>query len=298
MSLALPSAAGERNVMAGIAFTTLAYALFTLHDTLIKLLTETISVWQIMFFRSLIICLGTAAMGRGELVRRCVATPAKGELILRGFLILGAWLCYYNAARTLQLAELTTLYFATPVLVTLLAIPLLGERIDQGRWIPVVLGFGGVIVASGVASFTLSLATGLAFSAAVLWAWATILVRRLALSEPTLVQMLYSNLFFVVVCGFVLAAEWQTPTQRELLLLVGVGVVGGIAQFCMFEGLRNAPASVLAPFQYSSLVWAFLLGWLVWGDWPRNEVFLGAAIILASGALAIWQQRRRAAMAP
>lgn len=295
MSLAFPTAAGERNVMTGIACTVLAYGLFTLHDTLIKLLTETISVWQIMFFRSLTICIGTAAMGRGELARRCVATPAKTQLVLRGFLILGAWLCYYNAARSLQLAELTTIYFATPVLVTLLAIPILGEKINQGRWIPVALGFGGVIVASGVASFSLSLATGLALCAAVLWAWATILVRRLALSEPTLVQMMYSNLFFVVVCGFVLFIEWKTPTHHELLLLVGVGVVGGIAQFCMFEGLRNAPASVLAPFQYTSLVWAFLLGWLVWGDWPRNEVFAGAAIILASGALAIWQQKRRVA---
>jgi drug/metabolite transporter (DMT)-like permease len=294
VSLAVPTTGGERNVMTGIAFTTLAYALFTLHDTLIKLLTETISVWQIMFFRSLIICLATAAMGRGELARRCAATPAKAQLILRGFLILGAWLCFYNAARTLQLAELTTIYFATPVLVTLLAIPILNEKINNGRWIPVALGFGGVLIASGLASFSLTIATGLAFAAAVLWSWATILVRRLALSEPTLVQMMYSNLFFVVVCGFVLIVEWHTPTQRELLLLVGVGVVGGIAQFCMFEGLRNAPASTLAPFQYSALVWAFLLGWLVWGDWPRNEVFAGAAVILASGALAIWQQKRQA----
>jgi len=292
VSLAVASAPAERNVMVGIACTTLAYALFTGHDTLIKLLTETITVWQIMFFRSLTICIGTAIMGRGALLRRCIATKAKRQLVLRGFLILGAWLCYYNAAKSLQLAELTTIYFATPVLVTLLAIPLLGERIDQGRWVPVALGFVGVVVASGLTSFSLSLATGLAFCAAVLWSWATILVRKLALSEPTLVQMLYSNLFFVVVCGFVLIVEWQTPNQRELLLLIGVGVVGGFAQFAMFEGLRNAPASVLAPFQYSSLVWAFLLGWLVWGDWPRNEVFAGAAIILASGLLAIGQQRR------
>jgi drug/metabolite transporter (DMT)-like permease len=103
--------------------------------------------------------------------------------------------------------------------------------------------------------------------------------------------MLYSNAFFVVVCGFVLAFEWRTPDGRELVLLFAVGAIGGLAQFFMFEGLRRAPASVLAPFQYSSLLWAFLLGWLVWSDWPRDEVFVGAAIILASGALAVWQQR-------
>ena len=297
--------------MVGIACTTLAYALFTGHDTLMKLLTETITVWQIMFFRSLTICIGTAIMGRGALLRRCIATKAKRQLVLRGFLILGAWLCYYNAAKSLQLAELTTIYFATPVLVTLLAVPILNERISNGRWIPVAVGFVGVIVASGLTSFTLSYAIGLAFCAAVLWSWATILVRRLARSEPTLVQMMYSNLFFVVVCGLwmlvapglqvsatamgvdpALLAGWHTPSQSELIRLIGVGVVGGLAQFCMFEGLRNAPASVLAPFQYSSLVWAFLLGFLVWGDWPRDEVFVGAAIILASGALAIWQQRK------
>ena len=171
--------------------------------------------------------------------------------------------------------------------------PLLGERIGQGRWIPVALGFVGVVVASGLVNFNLSWPAGLAFLAAVFWAWATILIRRIALSESTLVQMLYSNVFFVVVCGAVLAFEWRTPDTRELGLLLAVGAIGGLAQFSMFEGLRRAPASVLAPFQYSSLLWAFLLGWLVWGDWPRPQVFYGAALILGSGGLAVWQQRQR-----
>jgi drug/metabolite transporter (DMT)-like permease len=283
---------GRRRVLLGIACTTLAYALFTGHDTLIKLLTETQTVWQIMFFRSLTIVLATLVAGRGPLLRRARITPYRNQLLLRGCLILAAWLCFYNAARYLQLAELTTIYFATPVLVTLLAVPLLGERIGQGRWIPVALGFVGVVVASGLANFSLTWPAGLAFLAAIFWSWATILIRRIALSETTLVQMLYSNGFFVVVCGVVLTFEWRTPDGRELVLLLAVGAIGGLAQFCMFEGLRRAPASVLAPFQYSSLLWAFLLGWLVWADWPRDEVFLGALLILASGALAVWQQRR------
>ncbi len=287
-----PVESPERTVMLGIGCTALAYGLFTCHDAVIKLLTVSLSVWQIMFFRSLTIVIASLAIGRRPLVERALATNAKKPLLLRGVVILGAWLCYYNAARHLQLAEVTTLYFATPVLVSLLAIPLLGESINRGRWIPVALGFVGVIVASGVAEFHFAWPMGLALMAACLWAWATIQVRQIALREPTLIQMLYSNSFFVVVCGGVLVFLWQTPTWHELALLVTVGVIGGLAQFFMFEGLRRAPASVLAPFQYSSLLWAFVLGWLIWGDWPRDEVFAGAALILASGVLAIWLRRR------
>jgi len=289
-----PQAAAERRPMVGIAFTTLAYGLFSCHDAVIKLLTETISVWQIMFVRSLVIVLAVLALGRRPLLERARATTAKRALILRGFVILGAWLCFYNAARHLQLAEVTTIYFATPVLVSLLAIPILGESIGQGRWIPVTLGFVGVLVASGLAEFSVGWPTALAFAAACLWAFATIQVRQIALREPTMIQMLYSNTFFVVICGGVLIFLWQDPTWRELGLLLAVGAIGGFAQFSMFEGLRHAAASVLAPFQYSSLLWAFALGFLIWGDLPRLEVFLGAALILGSGLLAIGQQRRRA----
>jgi drug/metabolite transporter (DMT)-like permease len=294
VSETLPSpAVPERRPMVGIAFTTVAYGLFSCHDAVIKLLTETITVWQIMFFRSLTIVVVTLLVGRGTLLRRARATNAKRPLLLRGFVILGAWLCYYNAARHLQLAEVTTIYFATPVLVSLLAIPILGESISQGRWIPVAVGFVGVLIASGLAEFSLGWPTALAFCAACLWAWATILVRQIALREPTLVQMLYSNSFFVVVCGLVLPFVWQAPNWYELALLFAVGAIGGFAQFAMFEGLRHAAASVLAPFQYSSLLWAFALGYAIWGDWPRDEVFIGAALILGSGLLAINQQRRR-----
>ena len=294
MSETLPSpAVPERRPMVGIAFTTVAYGLFSCHDAVIKLLTETITVWQIMFFRSLTIVVVTLLVGRGTLLRRARATNAKRPLLLRGFVILGAWLCYYNAARHLQLAEVTTIYFATPVLVSLLAIPILGESISQGRWIPVAVGFVGVLIASGLAEFSLGWPTALAFCAACLWAWATILVRQIALREPTLLQMLYSNSFFVVVCGLVLPFVWHAPSGYELALLFAVGAIGGVAQFAMFEGLRHAAASVLAPFQYSSLLWAFALGYAIWGDWPRDEVFIGAALILGSGLLAINQQRRR-----
>jgi len=178
------------------------------------------------------------------------------------------------------------------------AVPILGEPLGQGRWIPVAVGFAGVLVASGLAEFSVGWPTGLAFCAACLWAFATIQVRQIALREPTIIQMLYSNAFFVVVCGGAMLFLWHPPSGRELALLVAVGVIGGFAQFSMFEGLRHAAASVLAPFQYSSLIWAFLLGWLIWGDHPRLEVWLGACLILGSGLLAIAQQRRRAMSNP
>lgn len=288
------TAVAARPVMFGILLTCTGFFLFACHDAVIKLLTESVTVWQIMFFRSLTIVIACLALGRGRLLRRAVVTNAKKALLGRCVVIMAAWLLYYNAARDLQLAELITIYFATPIMVSLLAIPLLGESLARGRWVPVVVGFGGVLVASGLADFRLGLPAAMAFGAACLWAWATIQVRQIALREPTSIQMLYTNSFLVVACGTVLSFfYWHTPNMEELAMLLAVGVLGGLAQFTMFEGLRYAPATIVAPFQYSSLIWAFLLGWSIWGDWPRQEVFIGAAIIFASGLLAVLQQRRR-----
>jgi drug/metabolite transporter (DMT)-like permease len=286
----------------GIALGVIAYALFAMHDAVIKwLVGHGIPAWEVLCCRSAVIVTLCLAAGRRRLAERALATPIKGLLLVRGALTLGAWLSYYSASAALQLAQLLTLYFAAPIITTLLAVPLLRERVPPVRWVALACGFAGVAVACDPGGVAASWATMLALTAALLWGYTVILMRQTALAESNLLLMLYSNGFFLVVTAIAcVAVRWQTPTAGEALALVAVGGIGTLAQLALFEGMRHAPASVMAPTEYTALIWAFVLGFAIWGDIPRLPVFLGAALILVSGAvlLASERQPRRAAGSP
>ena len=272
---------------AGILLTSIAYMLFTFQDAAIKLLVDSIAVWQVLFFRSVTILAGAVAIGGIGLVRDSLDSPVFGQMFLRSFLILVAWLCYYTAARDLQLAELTTIYFAAPMIVTALSVAILGEKVPAFRWVAVVTGFVGVFIACNPASLGFTLPVVLVLLAAAFWALSIVLIRKIALKERTLVQLVLNNGFFLVIAGVPMAFYWTTPDLGQLALLLGVGVIGGIAQFGLFEGMKRAPASAVASFEYTSLVWSFLVGWLIWSDVPRVEVFFGAALIVGAGVMII-----------
>ena len=105
--------------------------------------------------------------------------------------------------------------------------------------------------------------------------------------------MVLSNSFFLVTTGLPLVYLWHTPSLREIALLIGSGVLAGFAQFTLFEGMKRAPASVIAPFEYTAVVWSFLLGYLIWHDLPRNEVFVGAALIVGAGLIIVASEHFR-----
>ena len=290
MAAFLPADATDR-VFAGIFLTSIAYLLFSLQDASIKLLVAALSVWQILFFRSLTILVGCVAIGGVRLLGQSARSRIVKPMLLRSFLILAAWLCFYTAAKELQLAELTTIYFAAPVIVTILSIPLLGERVPAIRWAAVLIGFAGVFVACDPARLGISAPVALVLAAAGLWALSIVLLRKIALDERTLVQLVLNNAFFLVIAGAPLAFFWQTPGFGQTMLMLSVGILGGLAQFALFEGMKRAPVSIIAPFEYTSLIWSFALGFLIWGDLPRVEVFYGAALIFSAGLIIILAER-------
>jgi drug/metabolite transporter (DMT)-like permease len=283
----------RERVLAGILLTGLSYFLFTVHDAGVKLLVATIPVWQVLFFRSLTILTGCFVFGGSAAYREAWHSRVFRPMFLRSFLILTAWLCYYTAARDLQLAELTTIYYAAPIIITVLSVFVLGEIVPLARWAAVAIGFAGVYVACDPADLGFSIPVLLVLAAAVCWGLSIVLLRKLALQEKTLVQMILNNGFFLVTAGLPLIYLWVTPSPGQALLLALAGTLAGFAQFTLFEGMKRAPASVIAPFEYTALVWAFLLGFLIWHDVPRNEVFVGAAMIVGAGLLIIASEQFR-----
>jgi drug/metabolite transporter (DMT)-like permease len=191
---------------------------------------------------------------------------------------------------------MVTIYFAAPLMITVLSVVLLHEHVRWQRWAGTSLGFVGVVVACAPGGVGFSWPVLLVLLAALLWAYSNILVRQISRSETTIMQMLFSNSAFVVACALALPWAWTTPSWTAVLLMTGVGLAGAAGQYLLFEGFRLAAASLVAPFEYTSLVWAFALSYLVWGDVPQHGVFLGAALIAASGILVVlgeWLAERK-----
>lgn len=285
----------HKTVSSGILLTSFAYFLFSVQDASVKWLVVALPVWQILFVRSVTIFSLCFAFGGRPILRAARHSPVLKPLFLRNLLLLAAWLSYYTAARDLGLAELTTLYYASPIVMTILSVPILGEKVPGYRWLAVATGFVGVVVACGVAAggIELSLPVYLALQAAIFWAIATVLLRKTALQERTQVQMTISSGLFVFYTALVVPFVWQPISAVDVLLMAGTGVLAGIGQFALFEGMRRAPVSVLAPFEYTSLVWAFALGYLIWSDVPGANVFVGAALIFSAGLIIVATERLR-----
>lgn len=283
----------NKTVLSGIVLTMFSYFLFSMQDASVKWLVTAIPVPQILFIRSVTILTLCLVVGRRQVVVDAWRSPVLKPMFLRNILLLAAWLCYYNAARELGLAELTTLYYASPILITILAVPILKEDVPLLRWVAVVVGFVGVLVACDPmgTGMKLSLPVLLALQAATFWAIATVLLRKTALQERSLVQMTLSSCFFILFTGLAMTVYWVPLKLTDILLMAGTGVIAGMGQYAMFEGMRRAPVSVLAPFEYSSLVWAFILGFLIWGDIPDGGVIFGAALIFSAGMIVLFGDR-------
>jgi drug/metabolite transporter (DMT)-like permease len=285
--------------MAGILLATGAYFLFSGQDAAVKWLATDYAIPLLLFMRSITIVLLVLIIGRKPLVEQVLVSRNKLALLMRGAIILAAWLCYYTASRHLQLAEMVTIYFAAPMMITVLSVFLLHEKVGWQRWAGTSLGFVGVVVACAPGGVHFGWPVALVLAAALLWAYSNILVRQISRTETTIVQMLFSNGAFVIACGAMLPWIWSVPSWQAIGLMAFVGLAGAGGQYLLFEGFRLAPASLVAPFEYSSLLWAFALSYIVWGDIPQHGVFLGAGIIIASGLLVVfgeWLEGKRSAV--
>ncbi len=131
-----------------------------------------------------------------------------------------------------------------------------------------------------------------ALTAAACWGTSTVLVRWIGRTDSTLVQMLSSNAIFALGSSLLLLWLWRTPSLPDLGLMMGLGLTGGLGQYLLFERFRHAPASALAPVEYTGLIWAGLFGYLIWADIPGPGTIAGAALIAVGSLSLVWSERR------
>jgi len=266
---------------------------FAVMDATIKWLTADYPVPQVIALRSwfgLPILILLAMRGGG-----LPALKTKRPLVHFGryALVMLLSLSFFWALSNMKLVDAVAIAFATPIIITALSVPLLGEPVGMRRWIAVGIGFCGVLIMLRPGIGVFQWAAMAALGAAVVYALLMISTRACKSTESTASLMLYPqigvSLSGIIMVGFF----WVTPTPLDLALFALAGFFGSIGVMCLTHAFRMAPAATIAPFEYTALLWATLLGYLVWGELPDSITLAGASIVAASGLYIIYRETRK-----
>jgi drug/metabolite transporter (DMT)-like permease len=270
---------------------------FALMNAVVKLVSGHLGPVEIGFFRqlfSLIPVVGLVIHQGGPSILR---TRRPLGHLFRGLIGNSAMIIFFLSVAKLPLADANALSFASPLFITALSMPLLGEAVGKHRWSAVIVGFTGVMVMTNPGgnwfSGNAGVGAGMGVLAAFMSALMTITIRQLNKTEPPVRIVFYFATIGTILFGGFLTIFWVTPTLPELGGLVLVGLIGGLSQLLMTYAYRHAPASTLAPFGYVSILWSTVLGYLIWSELPGPRIMIGAAIVIMSGLYIIYRETRR-----
>jgi len=265
-----------------IIYMVAAVAVLSAMDAAAKWLTAHYSVWQIVFLTRAV-TLGVAvvlALRAGGLFT--LATRRPWLHFARSVIALAMVITFVFALRTLPLAEAIAIAFASPLFMTALSVPMLRERVGPRRWTAVLVGFGGVLVIVQPGESGVQWAAVLALASAALYALMLTIGRSMTATESSHTIVFYFALVSVAATGPLMPWTWVTPQPGHLVIFLFVGICSGIGGFLMTQAFRYGEVSLLAPLEYTALIWAALYGFLLWGHIPGWPVFVGAAIVVAS----------------
>ncbi|MGF1628889.1 MAG: DMT family transporter [Kiloniellaceae bacterium] len=223
----------------------------------------------------------------------CLKPKRPRLLVLRTLVNLGAAFLFFTSLRYLPLADAFAIAFAAPLFITALSVPVLGEHVGLRRWAAVIVGFLGVIVVVQPGTESFRIEALLPLGAALCYALAMLIGRRMTRDMPTAAIMFWPSLGAVTVTLVMMPLQWQTPALPDASLFVFMGIIGTAGMALITQGYRYAPAAVIAPFDYSVLIWGVILGWVIWQDIPAPNVWAGSTILMASGLYILHRETRK-----
>lgn len=313
MSSNAGSLAVEQSVdspLTGILLIVLGMVFFSIQDVSIRLMSGSLSVVQIMFIRGTvaIVPLTFMVLWRGGFWSFKTQHPFLNAL--RSCLMVCCYLLFYSALATVPIAEVTAILFAAPLITTLLSIFILKETVGIRRWVAVVAGFIGVLVIVRPGSNSLEPAALLVLVAAFCYSCSIMITRHIGRNQSGASLAFFGMLGFLVLSGigglafgdgayggldhpsleFVFRG-WSMPDTREWLLLVLCGFIATGGFYCLSQGYRVAPVSIVAPFEYVALPMAVIWGLAIWNEVPATTTLIGIALIVGSGIYVIHRER-------
>ncbi|MFO7309492.1 MAG: DMT family transporter [Pseudomonadota bacterium] len=292
------------NPLLGIGLKVLSSLSFTLMSAGIKLVSAKFPTGELVFFRSafalvpLLLWLGW----RGELIDAVRTNNILGHA-RRGVIGSTGMFCGFVGLSYLPLPDAISIGYTAPLIVVILAALVLKETVRVYRWTAVAIGFVGVLImlsphfkssvlVNGFAGDSAAIGAIFALVGACCAAGATVEVRRLITTEKTGAVVFYFSMLTTLLGLSTIVLGWNVPTLTDFCILVGVGIMGGLGQILLTQSYRYADASLVAPFEYTTMVWAILIGWFVFGELPVPAVLIGSSIVIGSGLFVIWREHR------
>jgi drug/metabolite transporter (DMT)-like permease len=272
-----------------IGLVLMAVTLFSILDVTSKIMTVDYSPIELIWARNLAMLIGLAPF----VLRVPDALQSSRPVLqtVRGLAVTASALLFIAGLRRLQMAEATAIGFASPLLVTAMSIPFLGERVGPRRWAAVAVGFVGVLIVlrPGTAAFDPYVLFPL--GSAITWALTTIVTRRMG-AEPPLTTLFFSTVAGLVATTLFVPAVWTPPTTNAVLAMIGLAVVGAGGQYLFIAALMRGPASLIAPFSYCQMLWSVLWGFVVFGAVPAPATWIGGGVIIASGLYILHREQQ------
>ncbi len=287
------------NPLFGILLQIFTMLCFTSQGAFVRYVSDRIPIGEIVFARSLfgLLPLILWLAWRGQFKTMWQTSNLRAH-VSRGLVNLGGMFCNFSALARIPLADATALGYASPLFTVILAAMFLGEVVRLWRWLAVIVGFGGVLlmlaphVGQGSYDDAAVLGAFFSLSAAFLFAVAMTQIRHMTAKETTGALVFFYSVVGMAVSLVTLYWGWVIPSGPDLIALIAMGTLGGMAQILMTESFRHAAAAVLAPFAYTSMIWAIMVGYFWFGEAPALIVLAGAAIVVGSGLFVIWREHK------
>ncbi|MBT54258.1 MAG: hypothetical protein CMF72_12790 [Mameliella sp.] len=305
----------------GILFICFGIVAISVNDLLIKVLSGGYPLHQMIFVRSAIGLVFSFGFVFAEGGLGVLKTSTPGLHLLRGLLVVLSNMTYFCALAVLPLGQATALFFVAPLLITLLSIPVLGEKVGPLRIGAVIVGFAGVVVMQEPWKAEVSasrLVLLLPVIAAAFYALMQVLTRRLGMTTRASALAVYvqgtflivSTLFFLIAGDgrFAVGVEneslifllraWVWPAPGDWVVFLGLGLCSGVVGYCLAAAYRMADAATIAPFEYIGLPLAIFWGWMVFGEWPVPATWAGCLLIIGAGVFVFLREQAKARPAP
>lgn len=282
-----------RQTNLGVIYLLAAIGLISLVDTICKFYTD--ELHAVMLVWGYFVCIAFFVAGyfaiRGKISLLHCSKP--GLQIARSGFLVASIASLYVSLTYLPIAEATAIGFTGPLFITALSVPFLGERVGWHRWLAVVIGLAGVLVIVRPGGAVWHWSASMALLGAVCFAFFQLITRRLANQDRHQTTLLYTSIGGTAWASLMVPFFWTTPTTSQWAMFGIIGAMGAGAHYCMVQAFLRAEASLLAPFNYTKLIWVAILGYLVFDDLPGLDTMIGSSIIAAAGLYVLYREDRR-----
>jgi len=299
------------NRLLAIACILAAIGFASTQDAIVKVMSGSFAAYEAIIFR----CVGSFPLLAALLYRqggfRLLATPILGRVIIRSLILCVGYFTFILSIAAMPIANSVAIYFTMPFFVAGLAGPLLGERVRVHRWLAIIAGFIGVLIMVRPGAGVFEPAAILALISAFSYAFGQMLGRPIAHQVPLAVIAMWQNAVFFLVALLLailfnsfdfsgvthkslvfLSRPWVWPGPLDALVLFGNGILAAFGMILFVSAYKYAESNFVAPFEYSSMIWAVMYGLLIFGDFPDQYTWIGAAVVATAGILMIWRDRQ------